>query len=130
MARRKSPSKLPNAAPTTISPKPFDISAVTELAARAAFAANQARRTLAGLEPDEERTRKNNTSVSSSTEDDAKFQIVGESPAMHVVFQIIGRAATLDETVLVMGESGTGKELVARAIHQNSKRAGARLCCR
>ena len=44
---------------------------------------------------------------------------------MHVVFQIIGRAAVLDETVLIMGESGTGKELVARAIHQNSRRAEA-----
>ena len=105
--------------------KPFDISAVTELVARAAFAANQAKRTLAGLEPDQERTQKIDTSTSSSAEEDAKFQIVGESPAMHVIFQIIGRAAILDETMLIMGESGTGKELVARAIHQNSKRAEA-----
>ena len=105
--------------------KPFDIRTVTELAARAAFAAAQAKRTLAGLKSEAERTRENDTSVSSSTEVDARFQIVGESPAMHVVFQIIGRAAVLDETVLIMGESGTGKELVARAIHQNSRRAEA-----
>ena len=57
-----------------------------------------------------------------STEE-TKIHIVGESPAMHAVYQIIGRAAVSDETVLIMGESGTGKELIARAIHENSKRA-------
>ncbi|MYE87563.1 sigma-54-dependent Fis family transcriptional regulator, partial [Candidatus Poribacteria bacterium] len=51
-------------------------------------------------------------------------QIVGESDAMHVIYLTIGRAAISDETVLIMGESGTGKESVAKAIHQNSRRAG------
>jgi two-component system response regulator HydG len=35
----------------------------------------------------------------------------------------IGRAAPTSAPVLVLGESGTGKELVARAVHQQSKRA-------
>jgi two-component system response regulator HydG len=51
-------------------------------------------------------------------------EIMGTSPLMQRVFQMIDRVATTDATVLVTGESGTGKELVARAIHNNSKRAG------
>jgi DNA-binding NtrC family response regulator len=105
--------------------KPFDIIAVTDLVARAANAANQAKRTIAGLEPNQERKQSIDTFSPSPAGEDAKYQIVGESPAMHVVFQIIGRASILDETVLIMGESGTGKELVARAIHQNSRRTEA-----
>ena len=50
--------------------------------------------------------------------------MVGESPRMRQVYQFIGKVAPTDSSVLVTGESGTGKELVARAIHQNSKRSG------
>ena len=51
-------------------------------------------------------------------------EITGASPLMQRVFQMIDRVASTEATVLVTGESGTGKELVARAIHNNSKRAG------
>jgi Nif-specific regulatory protein len=50
--------------------------------------------------------------------------MVGESPSMQQVYQLISRVATTDSTVLISGESGTGKELAARAIHNNSRRAG------
>ncbi len=49
--------------------------------------------------------------------------IIGNSPPMQQVYKLLGRVATSDITVLITGESGTGKELIARAIHNNSKRA-------
>src|SRR5690606_20670929 len=44
------------------------------------------------------------------------------SPAMLQVFRLVERVAQGDETVLVRGETGAGKELVARAIHDLSRR--------
>ena len=43
---------------------------------------------------------------------------------MQEVFRAIGRLSRSSMTVLITGETGTGKELVARALHQNSPRAG------
>ena len=53
--------------------------------------------------------------------------IVGSSPAMQKVVQTARQVAASDIPVLIMGESGTGKELVARAIHNNSRRRKHRL---
>ncbi|MEO7034698.1 MAG: sigma-54 dependent transcriptional regulator [Polyangiaceae bacterium] len=50
--------------------------------------------------------------------------IVGDSKAMRDVHALVASVAPTDATVLVLGESGTGKELVARAIHDQSRRAG------
>jgi DNA-binding NtrC family response regulator len=49
--------------------------------------------------------------------------IIGTSPEMIEIFKMIGRIAKSDAAVLIQGESGTGKELVARTIHENSRRA-------
>jgi transcriptional regulator with GAF, ATPase, and Fis domain len=51
-----------------------------------------------------------------------EHSMVGESSPMRQVYQFIAKVAPTDSSVLISGESGTGKELVARAIHQNSKR--------
>jgi len=49
--------------------------------------------------------------------------IIGGSAKMLAIYKAIGRVAASNVNVLITGASGTGKELVARAIHQHSKRA-------
>jgi len=48
--------------------------------------------------------------------------MLGISPAMQEVFARIARVATTSAPVLIVGESGTGKELVAKALHNQSRR--------
>ncbi|HEY8568100.1 sigma-54 dependent transcriptional regulator [Microbulbifer sp.] len=50
--------------------------------------------------------------------------MIGDSPVMRDLYARIHKVAPTDATVLVHGETGTGKELVARAIHEESKRNG------
>ena len=54
-------------------------------------------------------------------------QLLSLSPRMIGVFDAIRAVAGTDATVLVRGETGTGKELVARAIHDRSRRRGRNL---
>ena len=49
-------------------------------------------------------------------------RLVGRSPAMQDVYDKIARVAPTEATVVLMGESGTGKEIVARTIHELSRR--------
>jgi len=51
-------------------------------------------------------------------------EIVGSSEALRKILAQVSRVAPSDSTVLLLGETGTGKELIARAIHNRSKRAG------
>ncbi|MGI6685874.1 MAG: sigma-54 interaction domain-containing protein [Bacillota bacterium] len=50
------------------------------------------------------------------------FEMISKSSGMQRIFQILPDLAVSDSTVLILGESGTGKELLARAIHQLSRR--------
>jgi formate hydrogenlyase transcriptional activator len=50
-------------------------------------------------------------------------EIVGSSGPLRKVLEQVYRVAPTDSTVLIQGETGTGKELIARAIHNRSKRA-------
>jgi len=50
-------------------------------------------------------------------------ELLGRSPAMRRIAELILDVADTDSHILIGGESGTGKEVVARAIHQESKRS-------
>src|SRR5208337_1336701 len=49
-------------------------------------------------------------------------QIIGNSAAIRQVLQLVETVAPSGSTVLLLGETGTGKELIARAIHERSRR--------
>lgn len=51
-------------------------------------------------------------------------EIIGKSDAIKQINQTIDKVAQTDSRVLVTGDNGTGKELVARWIHEKSKRSG------
>ncbi|HEX3228506.1 MAG TPA: sigma 54-interacting transcriptional regulator [Pyrinomonadaceae bacterium] len=54
-------------------------------------------------------------------------EIVGNSPALRRVLELVETVAPSDSTVLLLGETGTGKELIARAIHDHSRRSSRTL---
>jgi len=71
---------------------------------------------------------KENRSLQAQILEGSGFEgIVGKSPGIQKVVQTARQVAGSDIPVLIMGESGTGKELVARAIHNNSRRRKQRL---
>jgi formate hydrogenlyase transcriptional activator len=49
-------------------------------------------------------------------------EIIGDAPALKRVLRQVETVAPTDSAVLVLGETGTGKELIARAIHNRSRR--------
>ena len=56
------------------------------------------------------------------SQQDAQYELVGESNAMQQLRRSIAAVAQADYTVLIRGESGTGKELAARLIHRLGSR--------
>ncbi|MEO0792184.1 MAG: nitrogen regulation protein NR(I) [Pseudomonadota bacterium] len=51
-----------------------------------------------------------------------ELPLIGRSPAMQEIYRVIARLTQTDLTVMITGESGTGKELVAKVLHNFSKR--------
>ena len=49
-------------------------------------------------------------------------RIIGDSSTLKHVLKMVETVAPSDSTVLLLGETGTGKELIARAIHEHSRR--------
>jgi two-component system, NtrC family, response regulator AtoC len=85
--------------------KPFNVTELIDIVTRALE-----RRRLSRSAKGEEATGK------------VKNELIGHSRAMLDLFKMIGRAAPSDSTILVLGESGTGKEVIARQIHNFSRR--------
>jgi two-component system response regulator HydG len=65
-----------------------------------------------------------NRALRAQLDEKRRREIVGTSLAWRRTMEIVMQAAPSEATVLLLGESGTGKELLARAIHDNSARAG------
>ena len=86
-------------------PKPFDITEVLSVVARALADA-----------------RKPTSAERKAEEPSETMPLVGRSPAMQDIYRALARLMQTDLTVMITGESGTGKELVARALHNFGKR--------
>ncbi|WEK06235.1 MAG: nitrogen regulation protein NR(I) [Candidatus Devosia phytovorans] len=86
-------------------PKPFDITEVLSVVARA----------LADAKKPTIGDRK-------AEEPGETMPLVGRSTAMQDIYRALARLMQTDLTVMITGESGTGKELVARALHDFGKR--------
>jgi PAS domain S-box-containing protein len=74
-------------------------------------------------EQERNRLRQQNLYLREEIKSEYNFEeIIGGSTALRNVLAKVGQAAPTDSTVLVLGETGTGKELVARAVHNLSRR--------
>ena len=85
-------------------PKPFDIDEMVATVTRA-----QSQRTQ-------------HDQVDEGQGNNPSAEIIGNAPAMQEVFRAIGRLSRSSVSVLINGQSGTGKELMARHLHNRSKR--------
>jgi len=72
----------------------------------------------------EDRVRNENVALREDIVRSSMFEeIVGSSEALRQILAQVSKVAPTDSTVLILGETGTGKELIARAIHNRSKRS-------
>ena len=75
------------------------------------------------MKQEQERLQQENLRLRTAMKDRYRFgEIIGKSLVMQDVYELIARASATDANVVINGESGTGKDLVARTIHQLSKR--------
>ncbi|MEM9696687.1 MAG: sigma-54 dependent transcriptional regulator, partial [Myxococcota bacterium] len=80
---------------------------------------------LLALKKAEEREslRRENRALKQQVFEDSSFgDMLAKSDAMKAIFRTIAKVADFKTTALITGESGVGKELVAKALHQQSRR--------
>ena len=81
------------------------------------------RKALKEIEKLQEQVRSDYTYLQKELKLEHNFEdIIGQSDPLQYVLFKIEQVAETDSTVLLLGETGTGKELIARAIHNRSKR--------
>lgn len=86
-------------------PKPFDLTVLVDTIGRALKSRDSS-----------------SSDVEAAGHDEEPLPLIGRSPAMQDVYRVIARLTGTDLSVLITGESGTGKELVAKALHDFSRR--------
>lgn len=86
--------------------KPFELDRILETVRRAEAAA--------AAQPEDDEPE---------PEELPESEMVGSSPQMIDIYKVVSRVAPTDATVLLEGDTGTGKELIARMVHNNSRRA-------
>lgn len=69
--------------------------------------------------------KRDNKILSSHAE--SNFGLIGRTTSMQEVYRLINKVAPTNSKIMIIGETGTGKELVARAIHNHSRRKDRRL---
>ena len=108
---------------TTAAPfTPYDVEFLTQAAGQMAIAIENA---LAYHEISElkDKLAQEKLYLEEEIRSEMNFEnIVGNSPTLKHVLELVETVAPNDSTVLLLGETGTGKELIARAIHDRSRR--------
>ncbi len=87
------------------------------------FVPEQIRQMLSKLERDRRMKNKVSELETEIREMHPEVQLVSEDLAMQDAFNIAFRAAQSEASILILGKSGTGKTVLAKAIHQKSRRA-------
>ncbi|MGX9560291.1 sigma-54-dependent transcriptional regulator [Pseudomonas sp. CFBP 5750] len=100
--------------------KPFDHDEMLQAVARILRD-----RQAATSNPAEPAGKANASAKAGASNNNGEIGIIGSCPPMQDLYSKIRKVAPTDSNVLVQGESGTGKELVARALHNLSRRAKA-----
>lgn len=102
--------------------KAQDVDMLEQVASQLAVAIENHRAT-AEIEALKQRLGEERKYLEGESHNEGEFsEIVGESPALKRVLDQVVTVAASQATVLILGETGTGKELIARAIHNLSRR--------
>ncbi len=101
--------------------KPFDRMELRAVIAKAARTRELGEREVADRSDGRE-LRQSDGTEAVRPQPAGKYRLIGQADSMLEVYGVIEKVADTPSTVLITGESGTGKELIARALHDNSRR--------